>query len=429
MKRLRILQVGDIHFPWSENVAPRADFGTSPDNISVVSSSLKTPGVALNKLAASIRNICDPKPDLVVFVGDFTVKGDPDNLDKAVKYCLNGLLKPIFSQEEISERVLFVPGNHDVTRPVEGSTDPYEKFETYRLAMENNGITNHSTRNFGRVTVPVSGSTVSALGINTCLGCGEFRALPSKLRTAISEAINGYHIPATAPKLIEDVSEIAEQLDMPLLDRKDIDGLDVELTGIHGKSPIIVGHHNLLPQKETRVLPYGELINSGVLREVLATKDYPVLYLHGHIHSDPIELIRDPLHHDGGILSISAPMITDGVNIVDLYLDADLEPIGVDIIPWRFSPTLQLVRNRSLRISMAHGENRLASLPEEARRIFRYLVHAGDAAHRHLSQLSDELGLDIDLIARNCEALSWAGLVHVANAHKSPPKWDIRLAI
>ena len=145
--------------------------------------------------------------------------------------------------------------------------------------------------------------------------------------------------------------------------------------------------------------------------------------------TEPVELVRDPLHPDGGVLSVSAPLITEGLNVIDVYLDDDHEPQGVDIIPWRFSSTLQLGRQRSLKISLAHGENRLSRLNEDARKIFHYLVDAGDSAQRHLNQLASELGIELEEASKSCQALAWAGLVTVQNSHKSTNKWDVRLAI
>lgn len=430
MRKVRILQIGDIHFPWAVEQKPSADFGSKPDKIPNVTDNIAPSGIALNKVAASIRSICDPKPDLVVFVGDLTVKGNEDGLRNAVKFCLDGILNPIFSPDEISSRVLFVPGNHDVSRPESASDDPYEKFNLYREVLEEAGISQHSTKVFGRASVPISERTVTALGVNTCLGCGEFRALPQSLSEQLGALLASHDGEVSPDDHLGVISGMQEQLDMPLLDRKDIDGLDIELSGPNGQvAPIVVGHHNLLPQKETRVLAYGELINSGVLREVLSNKDHPIIYLHGHIHAEPVELVRDPTFPDGGVLSISAPLITEGLNVVDVYLDEDLEPVGTDLIPWRFSSTLQLNKLRSLRISLAQGENRLASLHEDARTMFQYLVQAGDSAQRHLSQLASELGHTIEDAARHCDALSWAGLVTISNHHKSYTKWDVRLAI
>ena len=57
---------------------------------------------------------------------------------------------------------------------------------------------------------------------------------------------------------------------------------------------VIVAHHNLLPQRLPRLAPYTELVNGGALRASLGELGKPVLYLHGHIHEDPIEILRSP---------------------------------------------------------------------------------------------------------------------------------------
>lgn len=430
MNKIRILQIGDIHYPWARNHKSAADFGSSPDNISNVTEHIVAQGAALNKIAGQIRTICEEPPDVIAFVGDYTVKGEPLALAEAVEYCKKAIISPFFSETEYADHVIFVPGNHDVARPTPGSTDPYKKFEAYQTALENAGVVNHSTKNFGRASVSTAHGVVRVLGVNTCVGCGEFRALPAKLANDFVTLISGFtdkdgH--GFDPVLL---GGIAEQLDIPFLDRSDIDNLDLELSARSGsRVAAVIGHHNLLPQKETRVLAYGELLNSGVLRETLTNKSHPLIYLHGHIHSEPVELIRDPSIPEGGLLAISAPLITDGVNVVDIYYDEDLDVVGVEVIPWRFSPTMSLQHKRSLKIPLGQAGNRLSRLPSAARDIFAYLVQAGDAAQRHLTKISAELNIDVEAASRHCSELAWAGLVEINNYHKAKNKWDVRLAI
>lgn len=133
MKKIRILQIGDIHFPSVKETTASASFGSDPDEISNVSENLELPAVVLNKISAAMLSVCDPEPDLIVFVGDYTTGADKKGLKDAIDFCFKGIITKFFKNSDILERVLFVPGNHDVKRPKKNTEDPIKKiFQLYK---------------------------------------------------------------------------------------------------------------------------------------------------------------------------------------------------------------------------------------------------------------------------------------------------------
>lgn len=104
-------------------------------------------------------------------------------------------------------------------------------------------------------------------------------------------------------------------------------------------------------QRMTRLAPYTELVNSGAVRASLMEAGRPILYLHGHIHTDPVEVLSVP----GGdaLVCISAPAAEDGFNIIEVVFTRSGKPLH---IPW---PTVPL--RRCARKPAAHQSARAPS--------------------------------------------------------------------
>jgi hypothetical protein len=77
---------------------------------------------------------------------------------------------------------------------------------------------------------------------------------------------------------------------------------------------------------------YTEVINAGLIRAQLLTLERPVIYCHGHIHSDPIEIVRGVQQSRTGMLvCISAPVLSDGFNVLDIAFSRSCCPLGVTV--------------------------------------------------------------------------------------------------
>ena len=172
------------------------------------------------------------------------------------------------------------------------------------------------------------------IAINSCIGCGERKLYPEAIRDAITKFMG-----TSSDKDFED-------LDTPMFQTNNINTLADLIRSVDNKCiPIILTHHNLLTQNIPRIAMYTELINSGYMRDILISLDRPILYLHGHLHDDPVEIITSPRHKNSKIISISAPLlfpntkyesIKFGFNKIKLVYSQDKTPIGCEIINNKF---------------------------------------------------------------------------------------------
>src|SRR6056297_2366212 len=83
----RILQVGDVHLPtWPDRDVPidLKDQGFSKEIVSDLSHNELS-----NILKAVNRIACSAEIDAVLFMGDFTTKGDSDQIPHAIKILTN----------------------------------------------------------------------------------------------------------------------------------------------------------------------------------------------------------------------------------------------------------------------------------------------------------------------------------------------------
>jgi hypothetical protein len=169
--------------------------------------------------------------------------------------------------------------------------------------------------------------------MNSCWGCGEEEYIPELFRKPIAQAIEVTLKGADQAKAIQLYYD--RQLDTPAIA---IDALSSVVSGIGSSSlsvlPVVVAHHNLLPQRTPRLAPYTELVNSGAFRLSLEDLGRPVVYLHGHIHDEPMEVLHPP--KGAPLVLVSAPEILAGFNIIELVFTPAGLPLACHIKPWRF---------------------------------------------------------------------------------------------
>jgi hypothetical protein len=99
--------------------------------------------------------------------------------------------------------------------------------------------------------------------------------------------------------------------------------------------PVLLAHHNLLPQATPRFAAYTELVNGGLVRSQLSDCSRPILYLHGHIHEDPIEVVERHCSGTGKLVLISAPLFVDGFNVVNVEFSDANRLLGVEVQRFR----------------------------------------------------------------------------------------------
>jgi len=134
---IKILQVGDVHFP--DGMAMSASIDLKDDG--VTSSLSRT--LASNPFQESVRGLYQTiereNPDLVAFMGDLTTRGDLNGYAACLEYFAKGLCfgsAPIIDPE----KVLIVAGNHDVCRDTAINKGGEEKFNVLNGLLKDKGF-------------------------------------------------------------------------------------------------------------------------------------------------------------------------------------------------------------------------------------------------------------------------------------------------
>lgn len=335
MKTIRLLQLGDIHFPDAKAAAQAVDNKDAgiPSNL--------VQAISFNGLEQVIREILRVReganqPLGLLLCGDLTTGGDVAGYEDCLKYLAKSL--------EIDDASVWpdaslhaVPGNHDVDRSTTdpAATDLFAKFESAQAAWDRLRPNIFEPRDARTTSLSKSTFGIRVISLNSCLGCGEWRSrlLPT-LPTELLEQIEPYF-----KEQQETPYGFFERLDTPAFHEKAIDKVNAEIkqTETHCAC-VVLSHHNILPQRTPRIDVYTEVINAGLIRGQLLALERPVIYCHGHIHSDPIEIVRGVNQSRAGMLvCISAPMLSDGFNILDIAFSQSCSPLGVTVRRYRDS--------------------------------------------------------------------------------------------
>lgn len=259
----RILQVGDIHFPDWRSAIDRVDFkdtAFSSDLLRAISASAIQ--VVLRRLS---ENNYAKRYNFTALMGDITSRGDKLGFEKALKQ-LSPLLLPTIGSGE----TFVVPGNHDVNRDDAVKIGIDRKFDFLNDTLASQGWRKFPVRGISAFT---GAGPVSIFLINSCLGCHEKHYMPSTIRDGVDKAIEDFLRKNTAPyvavsfKATVALDAYYEQLDTPAFDDAALEQLSGALESLPAEMiPLIISHHNLLPQATPRIAPYAELVNGGRLR-------------------------------------------------------------------------------------------------------------------------------------------------------------------
>ena len=177
----------------------------------------------------------------------------------------------------------------------------------------------------------------------------------------------------------------------------------------------------MLPQPELRIDLYTELINGGRFRNVLASLGSTVIYCHGHIHDDPVEIVTHPARHSGQLVIVSAPLFRDGFNVLEVCFSDDNEPVGCKIYPYRVERFASIRARSPVKIPLQPAGHRATLCGEVSLSI---LSAIGDRAMR-FRELLDVLTLDDATLASQLELLEWISLVDIRNREDPARHWHI----
>jgi hypothetical protein len=333
-----LLQVGDVHFPY----AAKTSFSDWKDR--TIRSDLVNQS-SPNKLTAVVRliqaRIDRGDADALILVGDLTTYGCLRHFEECIKFVVNAFLKARkFEKHPEFFRVL--PGNHDLRRKTSIDMPPDEKFGEFIKVVEDAGLLAFPIETIQSLNVGDVDRGLASLWLaNSCVGCGDLRRLPKKLKAAVEAYFQTLGDSDVDPTEYQSLFDEEETIDTPLIAEEAIESFVSGVASGHGREMLVFcAHHNLLPQYRPRVSVYGEMLNAGYVRRRLLDLKRPIIYLHGHVHCDAIETIRDPINPSAQIISIGAPLAQDGFNIVKVGFGENGTPLGVRLVQVRVADSV-----------------------------------------------------------------------------------------
>lgn len=267
----------------------------------------------------------------LLFMGDLTDIGQLAGYEACARYIRNAL--QLGSGEKFGCLPTgIVPGNHDIDREMAKKPGTGAKFEPLQKALNQAGLKPMPVGKPIWMSAREGAAAVKIGLLNSCWGCGERENIPLEFRDSVFAAIESAISAGGDETTVRAYYD--RQFDTPAFSADTITEL-ATLESEGSELLVVAAHHNILPQRLPRLAPYTELVNSGAIRATLMDMSRPVLYLHGHIHEDPVEVLQVP----GGepLVCISAPEASSGFNILELNFSKVGVPLSVRIIPWRFN--------------------------------------------------------------------------------------------
>jgi predicted phosphodiesterase len=398
-RRFRLIVIGDIHYPEHKDDAD-ADVKDKTFPAELVSR------VAKPRVTHVARELQKYSGDGTVILGDLTSRG---NL-KGYTDCVDYLAKLLHWDDKVKvpdEALHVVPGNHDIDRQLVAAGTQYEPLQ-------------QTLRNIGRDILPVSAPRkvrganwpVAIWSLDSCVGCGTQRGLPEDIADALR-------------KLPDPFDRQYEGLDTPAFDESHVDalvdGINVEPATV---LPVVIFHHNLLPQHMPRIAPYTEVINGGYLRRRLLDLDRPVIVLHGHLHSTVLEYVARA--GAGGVYCLGATKFVDGFDVLDIHFSG-VGPLGFTVHRFRIGDDGQ--QNwTSEEVSFARRLHAVTGVGELARALYSVIADAyttlTEIRNRYIDASKESP--QKKTIATALEELRWAGLVEIADHQYGSETWRIR---
>ncbi len=420
VRSFTVLHVGDLHF--DDLRAAAADVDT------------KDPGFAKSLLTAisgaPLQAVMKPmveqadQADAVLFVGDLSSYGDLGVYEEAVNYLNTAFVLP----DRKLEILHAVVGNHDVDRGLvqPGARTRAElltKFDPLTVAWNNHAVPILAPNDVRRSAITNGRVGLEIFSMNSCVGCGEFRdrVFDQALEKELTEkAVRG-------DKAARDT--LFEQLDSPAFFDDHISEVTARLREMSAQHvPVVLAHHNVLPQFQPRLQIYSEMVNSGWARARLAGCGRPVLYLHGHIHDDPIEVVEQHHPHRGRMIAVSAPQVRDGFNVITVSFSQRELPLGVTIRPWRVSHN-EVREEAPIRISLRRpNQENHEAMPE----VLAVMAKASQTRYSGFMKLyRADFGEDRseEEIREALVEGDWAGLLAVDDLDENHTQWTIRRSL
>ena len=424
MKSVTLLQIGDVHLPdyRHELVGDIKDRAVPPALLA---------SIAPQKLTLVIRNVLEAVDRHnvagVLICGDLTSRGSLVDYDECVKY-LTEALDLANPARWAADALHAVPGNHDVDRALcdPAGRDLFAKFASLEKRWSDIGLPILATNVIRQTSVSNQGG-IALFSVNSCIGCGERRLLPEGVRDEIRDVLDRYVASAT-PRDAFDL--VGEQLDTPAFDHEHVEALMRAITRLDDTwVPVVVAHHNILPQATPRVALYTEVVNGGLVRSRLTACDRPVVYCHGHIHDDPIELVQDQRKRTGHFISISAPELIRGFNIITIHFNRRHLPLGCEILCYRLQNDGAVVMSPPIRVPLVTGTALVKYHDEALQAVLRSTTNAPLMRFEEVRAAINQgrtPTLTRPTIKDALMEAEWLGLIDITNRNETYEHWQVR---
>ncbi len=419
MKEISLLHIGDVHFEFIDKTDRQIDkkdklFPEKIDQILPRKSYQNVIKVLLKEIRKS--------PSAILMSGDLSSYGDMDSYKDCLSFFKDKMLAELFNKNNI----FIVPGNHDFDR--EKSFD--EKFQSINNTL--------NYMKFPKIPYPkvkikkIEGeklddgeesSGLLIITINSCVGCGEKRYYPQQIRDLLSKIMT---VNCKKQKEL-----CYEDIDTPIFTEDDIDEVIENIKAEKTYLPIILTHHNLLPQRRPRIAMYTELINSGYFRDRLEKLNKTIIYLHGHVHDNPIEIIQSGKNKYSKIICISAPLLFPntefetknfGFNRINIILGSHGIALGCKITYYRISDGVD--EKEEERIRFINPPESIYFATQDEIDIFNSINRETQDIHlvRVLDIVKRENGenFTINEIEASVDRLDWLGLVNYSPKNDDP---------
>lgn len=329
LKMALLLHLSDLHLATEDDndvVADRKedviDLGHQQTRLSILKHSLTALGDSLLKTGEEL--------DSILISGDITVRGQQEGFD-----LLDSVLECLGEAKPDAERILIIPGNHDVERYTPASSrERYEHFlrlrgEPYKTAFLEGIDIDANGKRLATDTDPVivaRDESFVLIGLNSSNHCGSERAAEAYLKPHL-DSLKKLEITDPSVASLFKAWKARGLADIARLDANQLIAARVRLNsalkGVTAHTPLrmVALHHQVQPVTVTEeIKSYDPILNLGEFRDWLVSNSIDVV-LHGHKHEGKVLADRHmPLNeaengqvaHD--MLVISAPTIQVGQN-------------------------------------------------------------------------------------------------------------------
>ncbi|KTE42933.1 hypothetical protein ATE62_04255 [Sphingopyxis sp. HIX] len=395
-------------------------------------------------MLSELRRVCQREHiDAVMTMGDYTSIGATDRIEDAVMV-MDGIINDTIGGRDIP--IFGVPGNHDVSKADAVEFGDVGKFKHLVDAFGKYRWRPTPTQSFVRYEVAgADGASLTAYLLNSSVGSWSKSLYPEGMRSSIFESdasseplklVDEHLFGDSLPKANSVdtlLTQVYEQLDTPYFRAVDLNDIATQLSEAR-KATLVVSHHNLLPQYTPRVSYFGEVLNAGYARQAFLQSGADVIYLHGHIHDDPIEIVTSPEPGTGKIFMIAAPALPSGFNKITTFFTADKRPFLIKVTFFRVDRSGRVISGNTAMSRLIPLIVRPEDLlRKDVHRLWKYITQELPESDRGIFSWDElvEHGRHVNVSEAEVEAvvlaLHCAGFIEIHNFSESFESWRVEI--